>query len=323
MPAAAPIVPTRLLSACARPRSSAPCCRRPALCAPGRRQFSRHADRYSEVTTAHDCLPRALSARLPLVFLIIGLLIVFGSVIGGYVMHHGQIGVLIQVNEFIIIGGAGLGAMIVANPIGRPQGRRSPATLGLLKPNPFSHDGVQRAAAGTLRGLPERPQGRPRRPRGAHRGAGEERHLHEVSRTSAAQRPRRRAALRHAEGAAHRRRRGPQPRRDPRHRPRSAARGEHARAARDHHGRRRDARLRHRRRGARRHHHDGLDRRRGERDRREGRRGARRHVPRHPARLRHARPDGEGDREPRQGGARLHVLHPHRAALASRAATRR
>ena len=38
-------------------------------------------------------------------FVIIGLLIVFGSIIGGYVMHHGQIAVLIQVNEFIIIGG--------------------------------------------------------------------------------------------------------------------------------------------------------------------------------------------------------------------------
>lgn len=69
-------------------------------------------------------------------FVIIGLVIVFGSIIGGYVMHHGQIAVLLQVNEFIIIGGAGLGAMIMANP---PQVLKGSVqhTLGLLKPNPF------------------------------------------------------------------------------------------------------------------------------------------------------------------------------------------
>ncbi|HEX6925040.1 MAG TPA: flagellar motor stator protein MotA [Longimicrobiaceae bacterium] len=69
-------------------------------------------------------------------FVIIGLLIVFGSIIGGYVMHHGQIAVLLQVNEFIIIGGAGLGSMIVANPM--PLVKRVFArTFGLLKPNAF------------------------------------------------------------------------------------------------------------------------------------------------------------------------------------------
>ncbi len=69
-------------------------------------------------------------------FVIIGLVVVFGSIIGGYVMHHGQIAVLLQVNEFIIIGGAGLGAMIMANP---PQVLKGSVqhTLGLLKPNPF------------------------------------------------------------------------------------------------------------------------------------------------------------------------------------------
>ena len=47
-------------------------------------------------------------------FVIIGLLIVFGSVIGGYVMHHGEIAVLIQVSEFVILGGAAIGAIVVA-----------------------------------------------------------------------------------------------------------------------------------------------------------------------------------------------------------------
>ena len=69
-------------------------------------------------------------------FVIIGLVIVLGSVIGGYVMHHGELAVLIQPNEFLILGGAGLGSMIVANPPAVLKGVVSQA-LGLLKPNPF------------------------------------------------------------------------------------------------------------------------------------------------------------------------------------------
>ena len=68
---------------------------------------------------------------------IVGLVIVFGAVIGGYVMHHGQLATLVQVNEFIIIGGAGLGAMVIANSPTVLKGVVS-QTLGLLKSNPFS-----------------------------------------------------------------------------------------------------------------------------------------------------------------------------------------
>jgi chemotaxis protein MotA len=49
-------------------------------------------------------------------FIIIGLAVVFGSILVGYTMHHGHIAVLLQVSEFIIIGGAGLGSMLVGNP---------------------------------------------------------------------------------------------------------------------------------------------------------------------------------------------------------------
>ena len=34
-------------------------------------------------------------------FVIIGLAIVFGSIITGYLMHHGELAVLWQVNEFV------------------------------------------------------------------------------------------------------------------------------------------------------------------------------------------------------------------------------
>lgn len=69
-------------------------------------------------------------------FVIIGLVVVLGSVIGGYVMHHGQLAVLVQPNEFVILGGAGIGSLIIANPPAVLKKCLS-QTLGLLKPNPY------------------------------------------------------------------------------------------------------------------------------------------------------------------------------------------
>lgn len=71
------------------------------------------------------------------VFLIIGLVVVFGSVIAGYVLHQGNMLVLWQWTEFIIIGGAGLGAYIVGNPPAILKATIG-QTLGLLKPSPYS-----------------------------------------------------------------------------------------------------------------------------------------------------------------------------------------
>lgn len=47
---------------------------------------------------------------------IIGIIVVFASVFGGYVLSHGQIAALIQPFEVMIIGGAALGAFLQANP---------------------------------------------------------------------------------------------------------------------------------------------------------------------------------------------------------------
>jgi len=49
--------------------------------------------------------------------LIVGALIVLGSVAGGYMMHGGVLGALWQLNELVIIGGAALGALIIGTPI--------------------------------------------------------------------------------------------------------------------------------------------------------------------------------------------------------------
>jgi chemotaxis protein MotA len=49
-------------------------------------------------------------------FAIVGILVVFGAVVGGYLMEKGNLMVLLQPAELLIIGGASLGTIFVANP---------------------------------------------------------------------------------------------------------------------------------------------------------------------------------------------------------------
>src|ERR1041385_1787056 len=50
-------------------------------------------------------------------FAIIGILVVFGAVVAGYLMEHGNLKVLIQPAELVIIAGASLGTLLIANPL--------------------------------------------------------------------------------------------------------------------------------------------------------------------------------------------------------------
>lgn len=50
-------------------------------------------------------------------FAIIGIVIVFGAVIGGFLMEKGHLIVLLQPAELLIIGGAATGTLLVANPL--------------------------------------------------------------------------------------------------------------------------------------------------------------------------------------------------------------
>jgi chemotaxis protein MotA len=50
-------------------------------------------------------------------FVIIGIVVVIGAVVGGYLMEHGNIRVLLQPAELIIIGGAAMGTVLIANPL--------------------------------------------------------------------------------------------------------------------------------------------------------------------------------------------------------------
>ena len=57
---------------------------------------------------------------------LVGLVIVFGSVIGGYILEHGNMHVLFQPVELLIIGGAAVGAFVIQSP---------PNILGIVMKN--------------------------------------------------------------------------------------------------------------------------------------------------------------------------------------------
>lgn len=70
-------------------------------------------------------------------FVIIGIVVVIGSIIGGYLMEHGHLAVLLQPAELVIIGGAALGATLVANPLPVLKGMVG-GILSTLKGSPFN-----------------------------------------------------------------------------------------------------------------------------------------------------------------------------------------
>ncbi len=50
-------------------------------------------------------------------FVIIGIVVVIAAIVGGYLMEHGNLRGLLQPAELLIIGGAGLGTVLIANPL--------------------------------------------------------------------------------------------------------------------------------------------------------------------------------------------------------------
>ena len=49
-------------------------------------------------------------------FAIIGIVVVFGAIVGGYLMEHGNLKVLLQPAELLIIGGAAIGHRLDRQP---------------------------------------------------------------------------------------------------------------------------------------------------------------------------------------------------------------
>jgi chemotaxis protein MotA len=70
-------------------------------------------------------------------FVIIGILVVIGGIVGGYLMEHGELAVLWQPAEVVIIGGAAFGTLLIANPLSTVIGLFK-AVLGALKPSPYT-----------------------------------------------------------------------------------------------------------------------------------------------------------------------------------------
>jgi len=70
-------------------------------------------------------------------FVLIGIGILFFSLILGYTMAGGKIGALIQVSEFIVIGGAGFGSVVVGYSIKGAMGMFT-SCIALLKGNPYT-----------------------------------------------------------------------------------------------------------------------------------------------------------------------------------------
>src|SRR2546430_2215845 len=70
-------------------------------------------------------------------FAIIGIVIVLGAIVGGYLMEHGNLMVLVQPAELLIIGGAALGTVLIANPLSIIV-RIGKGLIGVFMPSRFS-----------------------------------------------------------------------------------------------------------------------------------------------------------------------------------------
>jgi chemotaxis protein MotA len=69
-------------------------------------------------------------------FAIIGIVVVFGAVIGGFLMEKGHLAVLVQPAELLILVGAALGTLLVANPMHIIKGVVA-GLMGVLKGSKF------------------------------------------------------------------------------------------------------------------------------------------------------------------------------------------
>ncbi len=72
-------------------------------------------------------------------FTIIGVVVVLVAVIVGYIMHHGNMSVLIQINEIIILVGAGFGSLMAGHGMAGVKGAIQ-GSLGIMKPDPYTKD---------------------------------------------------------------------------------------------------------------------------------------------------------------------------------------
>jgi len=70
-------------------------------------------------------------------FAIIGIVVVFGAIAGGYLMEHGSLRVLMQPAELLIIGGAAMGTVLIANPLHILK-KILAGVIGVFKGSPYN-----------------------------------------------------------------------------------------------------------------------------------------------------------------------------------------
>ncbi len=70
---------------------------------------------------------------------IIGIVAVIGAILAGYLLEHGNLAVLVQPAELIIIGGAAVGTLLIANPLPVII-KIFKAILGVLSSNKYNKD---------------------------------------------------------------------------------------------------------------------------------------------------------------------------------------
>jgi chemotaxis protein MotA len=68
---------------------------------------------------------------------IVGILVVLGAVIGGFLMEKGQLAVLVQPAELVTIGGAAIGTLVAANPFYILKGVFA-GLMGVIKGSPYT-----------------------------------------------------------------------------------------------------------------------------------------------------------------------------------------
>jgi flagellar motor component MotA len=64
-------------------------------------------------------------------FAIIGIVVVFGAIIAGYLMEHRNLKVLMQPAELVIIGGAAIGTALIGKATARSSCRRIEMSAGV------------------------------------------------------------------------------------------------------------------------------------------------------------------------------------------------
>lgn len=73
-------------------------------------------------------------------FIIIGAVIVLVGVVVGFMMAGGNLVTLIQISEFITIGGAAIGSLLIANPVSSIKRIIASLTLAISPPHYHKHD---------------------------------------------------------------------------------------------------------------------------------------------------------------------------------------